>query len=287
VAASEHESDLLLVALVRLQSIIEAMYRNISLRTHATDDQRAPTWMYIKSVKSDLEKLWASLPASLQSNTLMILGYQSAELYIFDPSLQKSLFPTSPSNPANAVRLDMLYSSLISTKTLLDSYLIQPVSYSAFSALDLGQLGHGMSNLLKLSVLEEPGWDLAYVRQTMNLSYYFEQIISKFEAVGASLSAMQPVPTKDNFPTGCARAMRRVKNWYEAKVAAEAQTVAGEGTTTEDVLITDDLVGSQFDYLNEAYWLELMGDTSLLPVSGREENETMLEDIMDSVDRQV
>jgi hypothetical protein len=64
--ASEHDSDLLLVALVRIQSIIEALYRDLS-HNHA-EAQRAPTWMHLASVEKDLEKLWTSLPSKLQSN---------------------------------------------------------------------------------------------------------------------------------------------------------------------------------------------------------------------------
>lgn len=118
----------------------------------------------------------------------------------------------------------------------------------------------------------------------MDLPYYFEQMISKFEAVGQNLKDLQPRATKDNFPTGCARAMRRVKTWYEASIATEAQT-SENATKEQDSLMADGLLVGHFDYFNEAYWLELMNDCpSAFPGGHEAGNETMLEDLMDNLD---
>jgi hypothetical protein len=194
----------------------------------------------------------------------MDLSYRSAEVYIYENGLQKALFPTSTLDPTPSHRLDMLYACVISTKGLLDSYLMHPSSFFEFSALDLGHLGHGLSTLLKLSVLDDPCWDLAYLRRTVDLVSYLNQLIEKFEAAAATLAALQLGPNKESFSRGCARAMKRVQNWYEARLAAEAaQNVSKE---QNDAMQIDDMMGvDQFDYMNDVYWLELMGDAAFLP----------------------
>lgn len=131
-------------------------------------------------------------------------------------------------------------------------------------------MGRGLSTLLKLSLLEATGWDLAHVRQTVSLSYYFNELGSRFESVGKVVDDMQkrsPVERASSFPTGCARALRMVQQWYEAKVVAEAAQnserglqgmavpMARTGQGLEDAMLDD-----AFDYMSEANWLDLMGD---------------------------
>lgn len=70
-SASEYESDLILVALVRLQAIAESYHRNVlskSKESRDSDDLKTPSWMYVKAFRSDLQDLWKSFPPRLQQN---------------------------------------------------------------------------------------------------------------------------------------------------------------------------------------------------------------------------
>lgn len=161
----------------------------------------------------------------------------------------------------------MLYGCLVSSQKLLNGYINQPISaYKAFCVIDLSHMGRGLSTLLKLSLLEETGWDLAHVRQTVNLSYYFNELASRFERVGEVIDQKQKRPVRDrasSFPTGCSRAMRMVQQWYEAKIAADAAQNAaqnGQHTVPEPagpMTGIDDMMLDDFDYMNDAnceYW---------------------------------
>jgi hypothetical protein len=125
-----------------------------------------------------------------------------------------------------------------------------------------------MSTLLKLTLIEEPGWDLVEVRRTANLADYLEKFITKLEEAGAIIDGYQLVPSRQSFPTGCSKAMGRVKTWYdtlvpkfppagEQHVQEQEQFVGmGMGMGMES-LISDNIS----DYLSDAYWFELMGNT--------------------------
>lgn len=158
----------------------------------------------------------------------------------------------------------MLYACLLSAKSLLDVFVAQPLSaYFGFSITNLAQIGHACSTLFKLSLVEEMGWDLVHVRQTVNLSAYLDQLVSNFEQAGAAIDNCQRAPSKESFPTGCARAMGRTKAWYEAKVASESES-EGHQRQPSFTGIDDMLNGNGFDYLDDSYWQEIMADMNFM-----------------------
>jgi hypothetical protein len=65
---AEYETDLILVACARLQSIIESVNRNLANRPSSSDGQRAPLWMHATSVRTELQNVLNSLPSNLQSH---------------------------------------------------------------------------------------------------------------------------------------------------------------------------------------------------------------------------
>ena len=157
----------------------------------------------------------------------------------------------------------MLYSCLLATKTLFEIFLAQSLaSYCGFSIIHLAQIGHGLSTLFKLSLIEDVGWDLAHVRETVNLQYYFDRLIARFEEAGAAIDQCQKPPCREAFATGCSRAMRRIKGWYEAKVAAD--TVQESGQEQGNLMNMDDVcISGGFDYLDDAYWQDVLDDFNL------------------------
>jgi hypothetical protein len=186
------------------------------------------------------------------------MNLHDSNVFLYGIALQKVLFPDT----APGQRLDLLYACLISCQTLLDEFVNMPVSsYLGFSLLELAHIGHCCSTLLKLSLVEEPGWDLMHVRQTVNAQYYFDQLSTKFIQAGNAIDQIQNRVCSESFPTGCGRAMLRVKAWYEAKLAAEAfqdAHVPQDETNTMDM-------GAAFSIdqmmLDDADWLEfVMGD---------------------------
>ncbi|KAE9380143.1 hypothetical protein N431DRAFT_459105 [Stipitochalara longipes BDJ] len=259
--AAECDSDLVLASLVRMQCIVESAYKSLPLKS-AADDIKAPLWMHIKAARSELQKHMDSLRLDIQQHPLIQLNLHDSNVFLYGIGLQKQLFAeTGPTQ-----RLDLFYACLISCQTLLNKFVDMPVSaYFGFSLMDLAHIGHSCSTLLKLSLVEEPGWDLAHVRQTVNAEYYFEQIALKFIQAGNAIDQMQNRVCSESFPTGCGRAIMRVKAWYEARISAEVvqdppvqqeeANILGIGDTlTMDQMMLDDADWVEFVMGSGNYW---------------------------------
>lgn len=264
-AAPEHDSDIILASLCKLQNIIEPVYLRFADKGKV-DDTKAPVWMLGKMVRAEMENLFNSLPPRIQQDPMILMSFNSDEVFTYEPAIYKPFFQTSSVGNVSSQRIDMLYGCLVSSQKLLNGYVNRPISaYKAFCVIDLSHMGRGLSTLLKLSLLEETGWDLSYVRQTANLSYYFNELASRFEQVGEVIDRLQKKPVRDrasSFPTGCARAMRMVQQWYEAKIAADAAQ-SGQHAVPELAVPLggmDDMMLDDFDFMNDANWLDLMGD---------------------------
>jgi hypothetical protein len=66
----EYPSDAVLAALVRLQCIAESFQRNLVHNYEGpSENMRAPTWMYIEGMRSQLQQFWMSLSPALRSNS--------------------------------------------------------------------------------------------------------------------------------------------------------------------------------------------------------------------------
>ncbi|PMD35134.1 hypothetical protein L207DRAFT_466175 [Hyaloscypha variabilis F] len=260
--SAECDSDLILVSLVRMQYIVESAYKGLPLKSSA-DDIKAPVWMHVKAARSELQKHLDSLRPEIQQHQLIQLNFYDSNVFLYGISLQEALFPETAPNQ----RLDLFYACLISCQTLLNKFVQMPVSeYFGFSLMDLSHVGHSCSTLLKLSLVKEAGWDLAHVRQTVNAEYYFKQIALKFIQAGNAIDQIQNRVCSESFPTGCGRAIMRVKAWYEAKISAEA---------VQDPLVPQDEAGipgvgdnMNMDQmmLDDADWLEfVMGNGNYWP----------------------
>lgn len=148
----------------------------------------------------------------------------------------------------------MLYVCLLSAKTFLDLMLENPLScYFGYSIINLSQIGHALSTLVKLSFVEEDGWNLTNVRETINLRSYFNRFIARFEEAGAVIDKAQLTACKISFPTGCSRAMRRVLAACEAKLASETAEVGFQGDASYSTM-DEMLSAAAQENFDDAYW---------------------------------
>ena len=68
----------------------------------------------------------------------------------------------------------------MASKSLLDAVITLPLAaYHAFPFPNLPQVALGLFTLFKLAIVEDPGWDLVHVRETINLASYFDHLVSK------------------------------------------------------------------------------------------------------------
>ena len=67
--AAESESDLVLVASVRLEILVDSMNRHFFLRDPENDGAKGPVWMHVRSMREELHSYWRSLSPELQRNS--------------------------------------------------------------------------------------------------------------------------------------------------------------------------------------------------------------------------
>ncbi|KAG9234284.1 hypothetical protein BJ875DRAFT_441424 [Amylocarpus encephaloides] len=262
--ARDRPLDEQLVALVRLQCIADSFQRSLTHKHESlSGDSAMLSWMYLKSMREELHSFWATLSDELRLNHLVLTTFYSAEVILFEPIVQAAL-PSRTFGMANAQRLDMLYSCMTAARRLLDAFIQQPVDfYIPFSLAQLAFIGTGLSTLFKISMYEEPGWDLVEARKTANLSQYFDELISKFEKAGSIVDMNQLEQCRMCFSTGCSRAMRRVKGLYESKIAGNTgQNITAPQDHPGLTGMEDVISGEEVDWVNDVYWQELMGDVN-------------------------
>ncbi|CAG8954323.1 hypothetical protein HYFRA_00005946 [Hymenoscyphus fraxineus] len=247
--AGEFPSDLILVAATRLQCMSESIQRSLLVKN---EGPIIPSCM-----RAELVSYWQSLSDELRSNEFLLTTYYSVEVFLYEPIIQSNP-PSFVFGNGNAQRLEMLSTCLLAVQKLLDLSIAQKVSrFAALSGPQLSFIGLGLSTLFKLSVVEQPGWDLAQVRQSVKIFDYFDHLIKQFEAVSVTADQLHPEPCKLSFSEGCGRALKRTKGVYETKMGV----VSGANLVPEHEIsgIDGGLPSMEFDWIDDAYWQDMMG----------------------------
>jgi hypothetical protein len=159
----------------------------------------------------------------------------------------------------NSHRLDMLNSCLNSIKLLLDLCIDQKIeAYFSFCGADSAALGYGLITLFKLHLVDEPGWDLEYVQQTISFANYFTICKDRFEEVGTTLDQKQQVSCKPCFQTLVATKMKRGRPWFDSKIAeAHARQKNEIESEMSDPMLSD---GFNIDYFSQSFLDDLLAE---------------------------
>jgi hypothetical protein len=64
---AEQESDLVLASIVRLQGLVDSSLKYSTQRS-CGEEPRAPPFMHVKLVQTNLHNFWISLPTQIQEN---------------------------------------------------------------------------------------------------------------------------------------------------------------------------------------------------------------------------
>ncbi|CAG8981366.1 hypothetical protein HYALB_00013895 [Hymenoscyphus albidus] len=267
--ASEFPSDLILVAATRLQCMSESIQRSLLVKNEGPiipSCMRAELVSYWQSLSDELRSNGAYFETNARSSWLidilclpefLLTTYYSVEVFLYEPIIQSNP-PSFVFGNGNAQRLEMLSTCLLAVQKLLDLSIAQKVSkFAALSGPQLSFIGLGLSTLFKLSVVEQPGWDLAQVRQSVKIFDYFDHLIKQFEAVSVTADQLHPEPCKLSFSEGCGRALKRTKGIYGTKMGV----VSGANLVPEHEIsgIDGGLLSMEFDWIDDAYWQDMMG----------------------------
>jgi hypothetical protein len=160
--------------------------------------------------------------------------------------------PLASCNNQDFQRLETLYSGLKATQAFFDTYLALPVYFARSSSFFTHtQLAKSLGFLHKLSTFESPGWNLDYVRETVDFGNVLDQLIGWFNNVKPAERLEQSfVEDFEDIFSRTVRKLSRIKAWHEQKMASSS--LGPEiSTTILDADVTINAGG--VDFLNDAW----------------------------------
>ena len=267
--ANEHESDLFLVQMVRLQHLIDDTCR--------TETPQAPMQMYVKTFKVDLERLRANDPCKDTNNVSLRLQYLIAEIIVWELSLNDL-----QDNKATPLRshLDHLYYCVKAIRTFIDVYFTIPTSaYLTIPFSTFGQFAHAFITLVKLASLEVDGWDMKDLHEQLHFSKVIDEAADRYD--GSTKSSPDGLRVNNDGFGKWAHRMRWMKQVYESKFIPEGDKPDDRQEATRNMMTKppdaydasiapsaqqqptppDDLLsGDFFNYLDENFWQSFAGD---------------------------
>ncbi|KAJ0122334.1 hypothetical protein J7T55_002847 [Diaporthe amygdali] len=165
--ASEHESDLLLVHLVKIQRLTERIHNWTSQEDEEDDVSailKAPPAAYQVAFHGEIGRLQASLPASLTDNRLLQVYFAFVTLHLNEPppidagqlkKLADSLNSVTLHGPSS---LDSLYRAQSALKGFFEKWFEMPTDfYTAMPIFVMLEVVYGITMLARWAKLLGPG----------------------------------------------------------------------------------------------------------------------------------
>ncbi|OHF02992.1 hypothetical protein CORC01_01750 [Colletotrichum orchidophilum] len=236
----EAPPDRTLVALVRMQLLKEEAVKVSSAwrpenMFDIVDAQKTPPAMYVKLLQRQLQQHIQSLPSELQGTDTIIAQLHCTELSIQEIALSNKTGTCVPANLPDVARLDILYACLHAVKAWFDHFLtLPPAAYYTTPFLTFAQLSHCTIALYRLSVLEDPVWDRASVRSTIDLIATLDEIGDRFMRVCSEAGLNVDVEEGNAFARAV-KTIRGLKGTWEASMAPLAKVDAASAAPTAGV----------------------------------------------------
>lgn len=135
-----------------------------------------------------------------------------------------------PANLPDVARLDIYYACLHAVKAWFDHFLtLPPAAYYTTPFLTFSQLSHCTIALYRLSVLEDPVWDRASVRSTIDLIATLDEIGDRFMRVCSEAGLNVDVEEGNAFAKAV-KTIKGLKGTWEASMAPLAKVDAPAAT---------------------------------------------------------
>ncbi|KAF8246624.1 hypothetical protein K440DRAFT_661906 [Wilcoxina mikolae CBS 423.85] len=211
--AAEYSSDVDLVHCVRLQNIAEKISQYFPYgEPFAAQTPNLPLEMYVKALQTELQAFLNGLSFNFQQNPLLLMQFYNVEVHLYEIGIHDP-YHTHASQTENLPlrRLEILYDCLVSIKNYFEVFFTLPYTrYFGFTFVEWTQMSYVLVIISKLSLLQDPGWDLAHVRHMVDVSTVLGRSITRFQDLKS---------LKGGNGSGFTRflgLMQRMKAWYES-----------------------------------------------------------------------
>lgn len=149
----------------------------------------------------------------------MLLTLYDTELVVHEVGLSKA---AAISSGSDFQKLESLHACLVSIKKWFELFLsISSALCIGFAQKTYTQLAHCTIALYRLTTLEDPDWDKALVRQTLNFSLVLSQVAEKFAIVKLAARLDCDSAEDNDIYSALSRRIASVKNLFDSRAAAE------------------------------------------------------------------
>ncbi|KAI9639999.1 hypothetical protein NHQ30_011558 [Ciborinia camelliae] len=218
----ESVHDTLMAQIVRLQLIQErvkdAPWHDITGDGSAAF--KAPALFYLKALKSQMENFKEQIPNEVREHDTFLMHLYNTELSIHELALSKEPI----ADMADSQRLESLCICFESVKSWFDLYFSLPCKdHTSFCFPIYTHMAHCMVALYRLSVFEDPQWDVQLVHQQLDFSTVLDRIVKTWENVKDEAGLDEGIARLDDVDifTSNSKRIGLIKIWWDTKVAAE------------------------------------------------------------------
>ena len=201
----------------------------------------SPPPYFVKTIVSQLQELRRNLPVELHNDPLTQQHIFAAELLAREASTRRTSLQghvvDSVSN-THLTRLDDLHLMLSTIYKWVESRYSVPIPHWIGVPFSLcAQHSHCMILLLKLSTLDEKGWDTAEVRRRVDVLEKLETLAKGFEQVPKTFGLKNDCKNNEGLWFGAPFKLRMMKEGFRKEILSFDKAkfgVGGEGMGNEN-----------------------------------------------------
>ncbi|QIX01769.1 hypothetical protein AMS68_007286 [Peltaster fructicola] len=229
--AQEYQSDNLLVAMIKLQVLVNDL--------SSTDSSNVPVHAYTKLYHRDMERLRTSNPES-ETNLHLHSQFVAAEIYIWELSYA-DLFETKKSfRVMQRHHAEGIYKCIQAVKSNMEFFAsIPPESYLTLPFQTFVTFAQAFMSMLRLATLEAEGWDVRDFQEHIDIRDLIERGARCYEL--ASEAVIDGVRVNNDCFTRWAAKLRWSGQVYESKFSHNEVTNCGKPTTPAQPAATNAL----------------------------------------------
>ncbi|KAL4812950.1 hypothetical protein BDW67DRAFT_178308 [Aspergillus spinulosporus] len=207
-------NDEILAQQVRLQQITDKI--NMTTGFASTSDSiQVPPAFYLHYMHNQLQSVQPRVAAQPQAHKILLLHHHYTTLTLHEFALTSS--PIT-STTLDFQQLEHHYACLAAARSWFELFLsIPPVEYIGFPFSIFAQMVHNLVVLYQLTTFEDPSWDVATVRKTVDVLSILEAVIRNMGEVAAA-AGLEGEPESDVFSV-VAKMYKSVQVGWEVNLA--------------------------------------------------------------------
>jgi hypothetical protein len=264
----EYLSDVCLLRQIQLYRIAGRISQALPFDELECDSGAStqPIRMCIKSFHRDLQDFRKSSFDSMSDpagSRSLLMKFYIVEMYLYEIGFQ----PFSKGDDS-LLRLELLYSCLLSAKAFFEAlFSVPPATFITATYIPTPHLLHALAVLSKLSLLDDADWDLGHVRKTLDFAQVIDRVLVMIKDIEAELPQPRD-PSRIDRLTRIASQMEQLKERYFSRLA----TLEGRGGASRPGAVDAStqarnlaLDGELFEGLDESFWQDVIVDWNSFP----------------------